>query len=102
MYTSLVHNMYANSGGGSHLLMGFHWPVVFDLGVTEIADLLEHGSHEGGAKLLGAGGYLVPLLVNQVLPNPSVVVECWKTVKELTATLHVPTVQGGGHTRTTV
>ncbi len=76
--------------------MGFHGPVVLDLGVTEITDLLEHGSHEGGAELLGDGSDLVPLLVNQVLPTPRVVVECRKTVKELTTTLHIPTVQGGG------
>ncbi len=72
--------------------MGFHRPVVFDFGVTEIADFLKHGFHEGGAKLLGAGGDLLPLLVNQVLPNPWVEVECRKTVEELTTTLHVPTV----------
>ncbi len=44
--------------------------------------------------MLGDGKHLLPMLVNQILPTPCVVVECWETVEELTATLHVPTVQG--------
>ncbi len=69
--------------------MGFHGPV-FDLGVTEVTDLFEHGFHEGGAELMGADGDFVPMLLIRVLSTPCVIVECWKTVEELTATLHVP------------
>ena len=76
--------------------MGFLRPVVFDFGVTEIADLLEHGSHKRRAELMSDGDHLLPLLINQVLSNPRIIVECRKIVKELATTFHVPTVHGGG------
>ncbi len=62
--------------GGSYLLMRFDGPIDFDLVVTEITDLLEHGSHEGRAELLGVGGSNnFPLLIKQALPTSLVVVE---------------------------
>ncbi len=71
--------------------MGLHRPVVFDLGVTEITDLLQHGPHESGTKLLGYGESLLTVFISDILPTPCVVVECRESVQELTATLHVPT-----------
>lgn len=56
--------------------MRFDGPIDFDLVVTEITDLLEHGSHEGRAELLGVGGSNnFPLLIKQALPTSLVVVE---------------------------
>ncbi len=80
--------------------MRFHRPVVLDPGVTEIADLLQHSSHEGGAEFLSDGKDFVAVFVSDILPTPCIVVERWESIQELTATLHVPTrergVVGGG------
>ena len=74
----------------SYLLMCLERPVLLDAGVTEVADLIQHGVHESGAQVLSVGGCLHAILVSQVFPGARVVVERRETVQEITASLHVP------------
>lgn len=75
-------------------MVGFEGPVLADDAVAEVADLLQHGVHEGGAKL--GCVVLLPLsaLRDHVLGGTNVVVEGWAVVQEGTSTLHVPEVGG--------
>ena len=72
-------------------------PVLPYDGVAEVADLPEHGLHEGGAQL---GGVVLPFLAICALDElcgARVEVEGGAVVQELAPALHVPTwcvVQG--------
>ena len=72
------------------LVVGLESPVLTDDGVTEVADLPEHGLHEGGAEMGGLVPTLLPVTALDELCGPTVVVEGRAIVEELTATLHVP------------
>ena len=69
-------------------------PVLSDDGFTEIADLPQHGLHQGGTQLGGVVPHtLLPVATRDVLCGPPVVVEGGALVQEGAATLHVPDMQ---------
>ncbi len=50
--------------------MSLQGPVLLDPGVTKVADLVQHGVHEGGAQGLGVGLGGYSKLVFQVFSDP--------------------------------
>ena len=75
--------------------MRFVGPVFPDGWITEVCYLFQHGTHEGGAQLLGIRGNPT-LLSYHILPKPGVEVEGWEAVQEGAAAIHVPDGGGGG------
>ena len=71
--------------------MRLEGPVLLDSRVTKVFHLPQHGSHEGGPQLPCICNYLLSLFVGDVFACSGVEVVGGHTVKEATATLHVPT-----------
>ena len=73
-----------------YLLVWFVRPVVLDVRVTKVLHLIQHGLHQGGAKLSRVVSSPLTLVIKDVLTLTQVVVEPGDTVQEHTTTLHVP------------
>ncbi len=72
-----------------YLLVSLHGPVFLDGGVTEVADFLQHGGQEGGAKVTSVRVHLHSVLPGQQLATSNVVVEGGQCVQEVAAASHV-------------
>ena len=73
-----------------YLLMRFEGPVFLDSRVTKVRHLPQHGCHDSRPDLTCICGYPLPLLISKVLSCPHVKVEGRQSVKETTATIHIP------------
>ena len=76
----------------TYLMVRLERPVLPDDGVAEVADLPQHGLHEGGAQLGGIVLAFLPVTASDVLSGATVEVEGGALVQEGAATLHVPII----------